>query len=346
MTSPPTPHRAACGGRPSSSRGLLPAALVTAALVAPGVVVTGLAVRMLPAGEPGTAAAPALEFRRVHVPVDRLSDVPLGPGRYVPMSAREFAEGIARLTASSREVVSRGPASMQVADGARYDVTVAADGALSGTVSFDVNASTLAASGGWQPRDMSLGDLDIRGGTAETAAGVGEATVFGRPDGSLAIATPEPGTYTCSFRRSAEPFAAPRRLRLPLVPALSTTVVLRLPRGVRPVVVDPWSVPTEETDDRDPVADAATPVAWRIDVGPRAVIEILLVPLDAGEQRLTAWTSVGIRGGEAIVTVAVRPASLHRRPDRGHPFLRWSRCVRRRPGCPSPCCCGRIARPS
>jgi hypothetical protein len=273
------------------------------------VVVMGLAARTTPAEDPGTRAAPrVLEFRRVHVPVDRLSDVPLGPGRYVPMSAREFAEGIARLTTEARDVGPRGPALARVADVARYDVTCAADGTMAGTVSFDVGGANPTAAGGWAPRDMSLGDLDIRGGTAATAAGVGEAVVFGRPDGSLAIATPEPGTYTCAFRRAAEPSADARRLRMPLVPALSSTVVLRVPRGTRPIVVGAWSAPAP-VDGHDPAPDGATTVAWRIDVGPRKAIDILLVPLDAGEQRLTAWTSVDVRGREARVTVAVRPAA-------------------------------------
>lgn len=300
MTPASTLARPACGGRPATSSWRR---VVLAAFA-----VVGLADRTMPAGESGAAAAPpALEFRRVHVPVDRLSDVPLGPGRYVPMSAREFAEGIARLTTATRNVVTSGPALTFVADVARYDVACAADGGMSGTVSFDIGAATLAAAGGSGPRDMSLGDLDIRGGTAETAAGVGEAVVFGRPDGSLAIVTTEPGTYTCTFRRAAEPNADARRLRLPLVPALSSTVVLRVPRGLRPVVMGAWSAPAP-VDRRDSAADGDATVAWRIDVGPRQAIDISLVPLDVGEQRLTAWTIVSVRGREAAVTVAVRPA--------------------------------------
>jgi len=300
MTAASTLARTACGGRPATSSRCR---VVVAALV-----VVGLAARTMAAGEPGAAAAPALEFRRVHVPIDRLSDVPLGPGRYVPMSAREFAEGIARLTTEARDVVSRGAALTFVADVARYDVACAPDGAMSGTVSFDIGAATLAAAGGWGTRDMSLGDLDIRGGTAETAAGVGEAVVFGRPDGSLAIVTTEPGTYTCTFRRAAEPNADARSLRLPLVPALSSTVVLRVPRGLRPVVVGAWSAPAT-ADGPDATAGGEATVAWRIDVGPRKAIDILLAPLDAGEPRLTAWTRVSVRGREAAVTVAVRPVS-------------------------------------
>jgi hypothetical protein len=44
-------------------------------------------------------AARPLEFIRVHVPNGRLADVPLGDERYVPMSAREFEDGMTRLGA-------------------------------------------------------------------------------------------------------------------------------------------------------------------------------------------------------------------------------------------------------
>ena len=49
-----------------------------------------------------TAAEPEnLRFLRVYVPADRLSDVPLGTDRYVPMTLAEFQAAVADRAAGS-----------------------------------------------------------------------------------------------------------------------------------------------------------------------------------------------------------------------------------------------------
>jgi hypothetical protein len=139
-----------------------------------------------------------IEFTRVHVPVGRLSDIQLGTSRYVPMSAREFEEGIARLSAGGpsgrRGTVE--PALQPLADSARYRMARAEDGSLVGTVSFDVGGFAEASGGNRFPRcgvarEMPLGSLEVRSGSIRTGAGMGEAVVFGRRDGTLAMATPD-----------------------------------------------------------------------------------------------------------------------------------------------------------
>jgi hypothetical protein len=87
-----------------------------------------------------------LEFIRVHVPNGRLADVPLGDERYVPMSAREFEDGMARLGAGDAWRADRGepPPSAPLATAARYVIEPTADGGLEGSMEFDVGWSSAA----------------------------------------------------------------------------------------------------------------------------------------------------------------------------------------------------------
>jgi hypothetical protein len=264
---------------------------------------------VLIAAEAADGPPQTLEFRRVHVPSDRLTEVPLGGGRYVPMSANEFEDGIARL---SRRHGGAGPQTLSAlratADIARYDLSLEG-GRFSGTVSFDVGAFATADMSGAGLRELPLGDLDIRAGTMRTASGTGEAVIFGRQDGMLAVATPEPGVYTCTFQLLLEPaVGAHQRVLVPLVPALSSTVDLWLPSALRPVVVGGGvTVVPVPGEDRDRAAASGT--GWRIETGPRDALEILLLPRESAEQQLAAWTTVSIRGREATITVCLRPSA-------------------------------------
>jgi hypothetical protein len=261
-----------------------------------------------------------IEFTRVHVPVGRLSDIQLGTSRYVPMSAQEFEEGIARLSAGGQSG-RRGtvePALQPLADAARYRMSRAEDGSLVGTVSFDVGGFAEASGGNRFPRfgvarEMPLGSLEVRSGSMRTGAGMGEAVVFGRRDGTLAMATPDAGTYTCDFRCAAVPGADDTpRFSLALVPALSSSITLLLPPGVQPIVggdlrarqvgVGPEGVSRETSVRQEPVA-----VAWQIETGPRQTLELSLVADDAPPPMLSLWTAVGIHGRQASLHVHVRP---------------------------------------
>ncbi len=261
-----------------------------------------------------------IEFTRVHVPVGRLSDIQLGTSRYVPMSAQEFEEGIARLSAGGQNG-RRGtvePAPQPLADSARYRMSRAEDGSLVGTVSFDVGGFAEASGGNRFPRfgvarEMPLGSLEVRSGSMRTGAGMGEAVVFGRRDGTLAMATPDAGTYTCDFRCAAVPGADDTpRFSLALVPALSSSITLQLPPGVQPVVggdlrarqvgFGPEAASSETSVQQPPVA-----VAWQIETGPRQTLELSLVADDAPPPMLSLWTAVGIHGRQASLHVQVRP---------------------------------------
>ena len=262
-----------------------------------------------------------LEFTRVHVPVGRLSDIQLGTARYVPMSAREFEEGIARLSAGGpgerREAM--GPALQPLADAARYVVSRADDGSLVGTVSFDIGGFAGAPGGNRLPRfdvarEMPLGRLEVRSGSMRTEAGMGEAVVFGRRDGTVAVATPDAGTYTCDFRCAALPGAdTTPRFSLSLVPALSSSITLQLPPGIQPLVGGELraarqgngalpAASTEPFGRQPPVT-----VAWRIDTGPREALELSLVADNAPPPMLSMWTAVGIHGRQSLLHVHVKP---------------------------------------
>jgi len=258
--------------------------------------------------DPVTQQKP-LEFTRVHVPAGRLADIPLGTVRYVPMSAREFEEGVARLSVGLRSVVERSehPALSPLADAARYVVEHTADGSLAGTVSFDIGPAVAA-------REMPLGGLDAQTGSMQTAAGIGEAVVVGRRDGSLAVATPQAGTYTLPFRLAANPgLSGQAQFSLPLVPALSSALTLRLPPGLEPMVVgEQWSQPVREVV-TDEAPNGFTPaqgsVVWRINSGPRERLELMLVAADRAAPLLSLWTDVGIHGRQSTLTTLVQPMS-------------------------------------
>lgn len=261
-----------------------------------------------------------LDFTRVHVPAGQLSEIRLGPGRYVPMSAREFEAGIARLSGGRLDGRDQ-PLEMAVsslADAARYQLSRAKDGSLTGTVTFDVGGFTGGIDDQQVPRvgmarELSLGTLDVRSAAMRTAAGRGEAVVFGRPDGTVAMVTVEPGTYSCDFRCAAELGAADSpRFSLPLVPALSSSITLRLPRGVQPVVggdLPVWRLRPRSPEQAADSAGGSQPdlVAWQIDTGPRATLDLTLVADEAAPPLLTLWTKIGIRGRQASLDVLVQP---------------------------------------
>jgi len=270
-------------------------------------------------GDEGTRGP--LEFIRVHVPTGRLADVPLGGDRYVPMSAREFEEGVARLAASGASRADRNaePTFAPLATAARYVVGPAADGGLAGSLEFDVgwpddDDAAAARRDAAVAREMPLPGLDVRSGVMRTAAGTGEAVVFGRRDGSIAMATPAVGTYGCRFRVPPSTALASPRLRLPLVPSLSSSVVLLLPRGIRPAWptedggATAWEpLPGEAATHAD--ASAADRVAWRIAAGPRSALEFVLVPGAGAVRPVTLWSDVAIQGRQARLEVLALPTT-------------------------------------
>jgi hypothetical protein len=240
-------------------------------------------------------AAEPLEFVRVHVPAGRLADVPLGDSRYVPMSAREFEAGIARIAAGT--VPAMPPASRAIAAFVRYDLHLDADGGLAGRLTAEVGG--MAAPGIVQ--ELSLGAVDVRSGATQFAAGRGEAVVFGRADGTLAVAIPQPGTYTCAMRVTPPGDAERHRLLLPLAPALAVKIVVDLPAGLRPVAVGLGPLRQEAGADEGFVR-------WQIETGPLPAVEIVCSK-DTSAPLLTSWGSLRITGRQTLHDVLVRPTT-------------------------------------
>ena len=238
----------------------------------------------------GVADPPALDFLRVHVPRGRLEDVPLGEGRYVPMSAAEFEQAVARL---GPQPVAGLAAPRMLADRSRYVLAVDETGRLSGRVAFDVGetvAQTL--------REIDLGAVRPGRCALRTAAGTGDAVVFGRPDGTAAVKISEAGTYECDVSVGPETSNG-NAFTLPIVPALTTSIVVRLSAGVRPTVsgVPLGQAIVSRDDDGD----------WRIEFGPAASVGLAFLTDAAEPARVAAWSDVVVRGGRVEVVTALVP---------------------------------------
>lgn len=226
-----------------------------------------------------------LTFMRVHVPRGAIADVPLGDERYVPMSLREFEQAVAQPEID--RAAADASALPLVADAARYEATINADGAVEGTLEFEI--------GGGVSGEMPLGTLGVTRAEAITAAGTGEVVVFGRGDGSFAMPIMQPGTYRCVWTAPATGGMA-EIFSLPLVPAVRSTVTLRLPEDIRPIV-------------RGAKAVSVPPDAWRVEVGPSASLDVMLVAVDGDPPGCAVWTDVLIRGRQALLSARVMPAA-------------------------------------
>ena len=230
------------------------------------------------------------DFLRVHVPRGRLTDVPRDTERYVPMSVAEFEQAVARLAPPGRAAAD-GP--RPLASRSRYVLAVDASGRLAGRVTFELPAADQ------MDREIVLGAVRPGRCSLRTAGGTGEVVVFGRPDGTVAVRTREAGTYEC------EVSVPPQRpgvaaFTLPLVPALATSLMVRAPAGLRPVV-------SGEPADRAVFA-RGDGQEWRVEFGPAAGVAIAFdtvepVPL------VTAWTDVVVRGGRVELGTALVPRS-------------------------------------
>ncbi|MFM7136185.1 MAG: hypothetical protein ACKO1M_03820, partial [Planctomycetota bacterium] len=246
-----------------------------------------------------SAAAEDLGFVRVNVPPGGLRQVPLDGGRYVPMPLAEFEDAVARQGAAGRS--PRHPVAVE----ARYTLAPDAAGRLAGTLEFD-----LAADDAWLPSLLPLGNVTAAAGTIRTAAGTGEASIFCLPDGESAVRTPGPGRYACTIRLPAA--AGDVLVRLPLVPALVTTVVIDLPAAVRPIVTGSAAAAASV----EPHGDR--PGSWRIvrgPVGPGGVLPLMLWDGRRLPAPLAAWNAVAVTGRQAEVVVRIEPAAAWT-PDR------------------------------
>lgn len=256
-----------------------------------GLLIVAIAAAATAFDRPAAAEPPPLEFIRVHAPAGRSEDVPLDADRYVPMSAPDFDRAVAARDPAGR----RPPTPGSRAASARYEARLDGAGRLVGSLAFELDAVEAAASS-----FLPLGDIDALHGSVRTAGRVGELVVFGLPDGTVAVRTPGVGSYSCEFTC---PLPAPgtREYRLPLVPALKTSLTLRLPPGVRPLVAAPAVV-----QGGDASAGLDELVAWSIEVGPAAVIHFRLAAREEAPA-LRSWSHVVVRGRRADVVTRVQP---------------------------------------
>lgn len=234
-----------------------------------------------------------LGFVRVNVPPGGLREVPLAGGRYVPMPVAEFEDAVARLGSGG------GTARQPLAVEARFVLAVDESGGLAGTLEFELDAA-----GAWLPAQLPLGAVIAGGGTIQTADGTGEATIFCLPDGRAALRTPGPGRYACTIRLPAT--AGEMTLRLPLVPALVTTVTIDLPAAVQPLVVGPAAAVVSV----EPVTDDAG--SWRIvsgPVGPGSTLPLLLWDGRRLPAPVATWNSVTVGGRQTEVVTRIEPAA-------------------------------------
>lgn len=234
-----------------------------------------------------------LPFVRVNVPGQALAEVPLTDGRYVPMPLAAFEDAVARL----------GPAGQRVRQGgaveARYRLEFEPAGDLAGTVEFQ-----LGDSAAWPDGHVTLGRLQAGRCTVRTPDGTGEAVVFCLADGTTAVRTTGPGTYSCEVR-------LPRSrgvpiIRIPLVPALVTTVDLLLADGERAVVTGADAAATLVEPPR-PGMDR-----WRIVRGPVGLgSDLALVIQDdrRGPPPVRAWNGVTVSGRQAQIVTRLEPAA-------------------------------------
>jgi hypothetical protein len=241
-------------------------------------------------------AGPLLQFHRVHVPAGRLDEVQLGDDRYVPMSIAEFEAALARAADEKQSGAVAMPRA--VADTVTYTARLTDDGMLAGLVTSSVSPATAEIM-----RALPLGPLAARRGTFTTESGGRDAVIFGTQTAGSFMQTLEGGTYTCEF--SCPPVApGAGRFRLPLVPALATTVELELPAGTEPTLFGAAA----RTAVVLPPADADQP--WRIEAGPGTELGLTIRTQADDAAGLAVWSAVDIRGQQAAVSATVRPSDV------------------------------------
>lgn len=253
----------------------------------------------------GTALAAdpePLSFVRVYVPPDRLADVPLGEGRYVPMTLAEFRTALA----GGRSVMAaaRGsPERAVIADTAEYRLEWTPTNGLEGTAEVLLGPDLEGLR-----RAIPLGGVAIEQATFSSDAGTGAAEVCGLPDGSMAVMAEAAGRYGWKFRLATD---LGGRLgpsfRLPLVPAVFTSLVLRLPDGFVPIVRGAAPVRLDEAVPSQSVGSGATGVRWRVDLGPSREVVGTIAREPLPEVPLAVWNHVAIARRAASISSSVVP---------------------------------------
>ncbi len=240
-------------------------------------------------GDDRPARSPAaIEFVRVNAAATAIDNLSLDAGRSIPMPLAEFDAALAAIG------VGPGSRFQPSAIAAAYDLAIVPDGGLVGEVSFEVGDLQGAVRAA-----MPLGAVAAERCLVRTAAGTGEAAVFGLPDGRVAVQVVGPGTYRCGIR--LPPLQAGRLNRLPLVSALVTTITLRLPTGVRPVVLGEAAASALI----EPPATAGD--GWRIVTAAAQALPLTIQDSRRTPPAVTCWSHISLRGRQADVATRIVP---------------------------------------
>ena len=277
-----------------------------------------------------------LSFIRVQVPPGRLAEVVPGGVQYVPMPATEFEEAVRQFTAPAGSRLIGLP--LPAADLVRYELRLDKAGQLAGQVTFAVDVGDGFPNGS-PAVTIPVGEIDLREcrwlpaaedegeraaeqsspSAAEQRPRTGsEVDLFGLPDGSVELRVPGPGTVTA--RVSARPTrglqpqvqAVPLAggqpefsYRVPLVPALSTTILLDLPVGLEPRIPgfrgrSDGSKPTMVAGENRKV--------WEFSFGPRDAVEITVAA--AASPRLFLWSQAHLGRRARELTTVIMPVGV------------------------------------
>ena len=258
-----------------------------------------------------TAAEPEnLRFLRVYVPADRLSEVPLGSGRYVPMTLAEFQAAVADRAAGSDQPGGRqgsSPAMKVIAESAHYTLQWSPAEGLRGTA-----AATLGPGIDGLRRAIPLAGRVVAQASMSGAAGTGAAEISGLPDGSVAVIAETEGRYSWQFELASDAGGSlGPRFRLPLVPAVFTSVQLTLPTGFVPLVKGAEAVHVAPRPPEPPLGTGEPGSAehvWTLSLGPTSELVVTIAREPLPEVPISCWSRIEIERQTASLTTTLQPA--------------------------------------
>ncbi len=277
-----------------------------------------------------------LSFIRVQVPPGRLAEVVPAGVQYVPMPATEFEEAVRQFTAPVGSRLTGLP--LPAADLVRYELRLDKAGQLLGQVKFAIDGGG-GPSNGLPAVTIPVGQIDIgdcrwvsaeaaesdrvveqssRSGVEQSQLPGSEVDLFGLSDGSVELRVPGPGTVTAAVSArpirglqpqvQAVPLAGGQpefSYRLPLLPALSTTLFLDLPAGLEPRI--PGFRGRSERPKPTMVAGENRRI-WEFSFGPRDAVEITVAA--ATSPRLFLWSRAHLGRRAKELTTVIMPAGV------------------------------------
>ena len=301
------------------------------------------AAAVTPTPQPPLREDAGLSFIRVHVPPGRLAEISPAGVQYVPMEAAEFEEAVRQFTAQDGSRIQGLP--RPAADLVRYRVRLDESGRLLGQVEFAVGT----ASPGPLPISLPVGQIDLRdcrwrpidqkateeaepageragGLQPEGAAALTEGSevdLFGLPDGTVELRVPGEGIVSATVitrpsrgqqpQTQAVPLAGGQPeffYRLPLVPALSTTLLLDLPTDLEPHIAG-CRGRLRSRDGSEAAADDRQ--VWEFAFGPRDTVDLTLAAISS--PRLFVWSAVHCGRRLTELTVMLEPSAAWTRRE-------------------------------